>query len=288
MQKRTLAIHDISCFGRCSLTVALPILSAAGIETPIIPTAILSTHTGGFTDFTFRDLSKDIMPIINHWISLDLRFDSIYSGYLGSVSQIDLLISAASMLSNKNNKRPLVFVDPVMADHGSLYKSFPESFPMEMKRLCQHADIIVPNITEACLLTNIPYKEGPYTKDYIHKLLSELKALGNKQIVITGIYFNDKQIGAVSYDCTSDSINYHFTNKINGSYHGTGDIFSSVLLSGILNNFSLSDSVDFAAQFTYSAIARTIGNIEDIRFGVNFEEGLYELASKFQKPNLTK
>ncbi len=163
-QKRIVAIHDISCFGRCSLTVALPIISAFGIETSIIPTAVLSTHTGGFSDFTYRDLTDDILPIVNHWKSLGLNFDAIYTGFLGSFEQIDIIDQVFELLKTPQT---LIIVDPVMADNGELYKIFPKDFPKGMKKLCQKADILIPNLTEAALLLDEPYKPGPYTKEYI-------------------------------------------------------------------------------------------------------------------------
>ncbi|MDD4002607.1 MAG: bifunctional hydroxymethylpyrimidine kinase/phosphomethylpyrimidine kinase, partial [Clostridia bacterium] len=158
-QLRVAAFHDISCAGRCSLTVALPIISAAGIEVSIVPTAVLSTHTGGLSGYTYRDLSCDLIPIINHWKTLDLKFDALYSGFLGSAEQIDIMSQIFDSLKTRDN---LIIIDPVMADEGSLYKVYDKSYPQGMKKLCKKADIIVPNITEAALLTDMPYTKGPY------------------------------------------------------------------------------------------------------------------------------
>ena len=169
-QKRVCAIHDISCFGKCSLTVALPIISSAGIEVSVVPTIILSTHTGGITGYTRRDLSGDILPIISHWQSLNLTFDAIYTGYLGSFEQLDIVSEVIARLRSDEN---LIIVDPVMADNGRLYTGFSEDFPSGMLKLVQKADIIVPNITEATLLWESLH-EGPYTKEYINKLLTGL------------------------------------------------------------------------------------------------------------------
>ena len=174
MQKRVAAIHDISCFGKCSLTVALPIISAAGIECAGIPTAVLSTHTGGFSGYTFRDLTEDIMPVASHWKKEGLTFDAVYTGYLGSVEQIDLVCRAVDTFGTDDM---LLIVDPVMADHGKLYGGFPENFPKEMTRLCAKADIITPNITEAAFMVDMPYCEAPHSEEYIKGLLDSLRKI---------------------------------------------------------------------------------------------------------------
>lgn len=275
MQKRVAAIHDISCFGRCSLTVALPILSAAGIETSIIPTAVLSTHTGGFSGYTFRDLTEDILAIAKHWKSLGLAFNAVYTGYLGSYSQLNLVSEIIGMLKEKDT---LIMVDPVMGDNGRLYTSFDSSFPKGMAQLCRQADVIVPNITEAALLLGEEYREGPYTPEYIEGLFRRLSGCGARQIVLTGVYFMEGQMGAAAYDCTRGEISYCFREKIPGMYHGTGDVFSSVLLSGLLNSHSMEEALKLAVDFTTEAIHRTYEAATDTRFGVNFEEGLLELA----------
>lgn len=276
-QKNVAAIHDISCFGKCSLTVALPILAAAGIETSVIPTAILSTHTGGFSEYTYRDLTKDIMPIAKHWKSLNLSFNAFYTGFLGSFEQIDLVKDIINMFKTDDT---LILVDPVMADHGKLYKVFDNDFPLGMKSLCKKADIITPNITEACLLTNTEYKEGPYEKGYIENLLEKLNKIGAKKIVLTGVYFEELNLGTACYDCKDNEISYAFTEKIHSFYHGTGDVFSSVLLSAILNEKSLKDAAQIAAEFTAGAINRSKLVGTDIRFGVNFEQEIPALLKQ--------
>ena len=195
-QKRVLAVHDISGVGKCSLTVALPIISAAGVECSVLPTAVLSTHTGGFTGFTYRDLTEDIAPIAAHWKSLRLHFDAIYTGFLGSFAQIDLVAAAIRDLSAKDT---LVAVDPVMGDNGKLYTVFDASFPPAMKKLCAGADLIMPNLTEATLMLGEEYREGPYEKTYIKGLLQRLaKAIPTRQIVLTGVYFDDRALGAAT------------------------------------------------------------------------------------------
>jgi pyridoxine kinase len=275
-QKRVAAIHDISCFGRCSLTVALPILSAAGIETSVIPTAVLSTHTGGFEGYTFRDLTEDILPVAQHWRSLGLHFDAIYTGFLGSFEQLDIVSKVIDGLKDADT---LVLVDPVMADNGALYALFPESFPRGMRVLCTKADVIVPNITEAALLTGQPYREGPYEPAYIEGLLSRLVELGAGCVVLTGVYFDDIGLGAAVADA-SGCVQYAMAERVPGFYHGTGDVFGSALLAGLLTEHSLADSARIAAEFTAGSIRRTRDAGTDVRFGVNFEAGLAELAMR--------
>lgn len=276
-QKRIVAIHDISCFGKCSLTVALPIISSAGIEVSVIPTAVLSTHTGGFVGYTYRDLTDDIIPIADHWQSLNLKFDAVYTGFLGSFSQLDIVSEIFDRLKTEDN---IILVDPVMADNGKLYKIFSDNFPEGMKKLCSKADIIVPNITEALLLLGQPYIEGPYTIPYIEKILKNLSETGPKQVVLTGVYFDDKKIGTASYDKKTDTISYALSSRIKGNYHGTGDVLASALLSAILRGFSIDKAAKIAVDFTEESIARTKAAGTDIRFGVNFEEGLTKFSLK--------
>jgi pyridoxine kinase len=279
VQKRAAAIHDISCFGRCSLTVALPIISAAGIETAVIPTAVLSTHTGGIKGFTYRDLTEDIEKIVDHWKSLGLTFDSVYTGFLGSFEQIDIVIGTIGKLRSEGT---IVVVDPVMADNGKLYEIFPKNFPSGMKRLCENADVIVPNITEAVLMLGEDFKEGPYERTYIESLLRKLGKLAEK-VVLTGVFFNDTELGAAAYDRSSDSISYSFESRIPGYYHGTGDVFGSALTASLMNGIPLSEAAEIAVKFTAESIKRTFDAKTDIRFGVNFEAGLGELNELIRK-----
>lgn len=276
-QKRVMAVHDISCFGRCSLTVALPIISAVGVETSVIPTAVLSTHTGGFEGYTFRDLTDDIEPVAGHWISLDLRFDALYTGFLGSYRQLDLVSDLIDKFKTKDN---FVLIDPVMADNGVLYKIFNKDFPAGMRKLCNKADIIVPNMTEAAFLLGEEYRTGPYTREYIEDLVKRLSALGPKKIVLTGVYFDDEKLGAAAYDAESGRTEYAMTRKIGGFYHGTGDVFASALLAALISKKSLAEAALIAAEFTAESILRTKEAATDVRFGVNFEEGLGSLIAK--------
>ena len=278
-QKRVAAIHDLSGFGKCSLTVALPILSAAGIETSAIPTAILSTHTGGISGYTYRDLTEDMRPVMKHWKSLDIKFDAIYTGFLGSFEQLDIVREFFDAFRQEDN---LILVDPVMGDNGELYTVFTREFAAGMRMLCQKADIIVPNLTEAALLLDEPFHPGPYTHAYIESLLRKLGALGPQKVVLTGVYFKEDDLGAATYDRTTDTIDYVFTQKIPGYYHGTGDVFASALLSALLNDFSLIDAAAIAVHFTTDSIRRTYKAKTDYRFGVNFEQSFPDFLKELK------
>jgi len=278
-QKRVAAIHDLSGFGKCSLTVALPILSAAGIETSALPTAILSTHTGGISGYTYRDLTEDMRPVMKHWKSLDIKFDAIYTGFLGSFEQLDIVKEFFDAFRQEDN---LILVDPVMGDNGELYTVFTHEFAAGMRMLCQKADIIVPNLTEAALLLDEPYHPGPYTHAYIESLLRKLGTLGPQKVVLTGVYFKEDELGAATYDRTTDTIDYVFTQKIHGYYHGTGDVFASALLSALLNDFSLIDAAAIAVHFTTDSIRRTYKAKTDYRFGVNFEQSFPDFLKELK------
>lgn len=278
-QKRIAAIHDLSGFGKCSLTVALPILSAAGIETSALPTAILSTHTGGISGYTYHDLTEDMRPVMKHWKSLDIKFDAIYTGFLGSFEQLDIVKEFFDAFRQEDN---LILVDPVMGDNGELYTVFTREFAAGMRMLCQKADIIVPNLTEAALLLDEPFHPGPYTHAYIESLLRKLGALGPQKVVLTGVYFKEDELGAATYDRTTDTIDYVFTQKIPGYYHGTGDVFASALLSALLNDFSLIDAAAIAVHFTTDSIRRTYKAKTDYRFGVNFEQSFPDFLKELK------
>lgn len=265
-QNSVAAIHDISGFGRCSLTVALPLLSAMGIKTSVIPTAVLSTHTGGFKGNTFHDLTSDIEPIAKHWKTEGLTFDAVYTGYLCSPAQVNSVISA---IDHIKNEKTVIVVDPVMGDNGYSYSGFTRSFPSYMLRLCQKAHIITPNITEACMLSGMPYKESGYDKEYIELLLNKLYGLTNAKIVLTGVSFEDKKIGAALYE--DGEISFVFADKQSKSFHSTGDIFASVLTGAALTGRSLKSSAQIAVNFVSLCIKQTIKDKTDSRFGVNFE-----------------
>ena len=271
-QKRVAAIHDISCFGKCSLTVALPVLSAVGIETAVIPTAILSTHTGGFSGYTFNDLTDDILPVANHWKKEGIDVDAVYTGYLGSKQQIAIVKEAIDIIKREGG---LTVVDPVMADHGKLYGGFPDDFPMEMKKLCAIADIITPNITEAVLMLGMEFKRPPHTKEYIEKIIDGLSGITKGKIVLTGVCFDNENIGAATLE--NGKISYVFNKIVNAAYHGTGDVFASTLLGAILNGKDLGEAAQIACDFTASCIEYTNKKEPQMRYGVNFEANLPKL-----------
>ena len=270
-QKRVAAIHDISCVGRCSLTVALPILSAAGFDTSVLPTAILSTHTGGFEGFTYRDLTDDIKPISNHWKSLNIQFDALYSGFLGSFEQIDLV---ADLFDTFRGNKTLVMVDPVMADNGVLYSIYSPEMAKGMTKLCAKADIIVPNLTEAAFLLEEDYIGESYSQEYIEKTLKRLSSLGAKKVVLSGVSFQKDKLGAAAFNSDTGKISYAFNDKIDGYFHGTGDVFGSALLSGLLNDFSLEEAIQIAVDYTHRCISLTQKAELERRYGVCFEKAI--------------
>ncbi len=278
MQKKVLAINDISCIGRCSLTVALPIISSVGIECSILPTAILSTHTGGFLGYTFLDFTAEMKKVSSHWLSLNRTFDAIYTGFLGSTEQVEVVKEIVEKFKNKN----LIIVDPAMADNGELYKLFNNNFPNEMKKLCLIADVIIPNITEACLLTNYQYQKDNHSDEYIDGLLQALLNQGMKNIVLTGVSKQNGQIGAICYNYDTKEKYYYDQEIIPGYYHGTGDVFASVLSACLVKNKTIEESTKIAVDITVASIKETIKykNI-DIKYGVCFEEVLPLLISKF-------
>ena len=280
MHKRILAVHDISCIGRCSLTVALPILSVAGIETSVLPTAVLSTHTGNFEGYTFRDLTDDIEPICEHWKSLNIKFDAIYTGYLGSVRQIELV---EKLINSFSHDKTIVIVDPVMGDNGKLYSNLTPDFVMGFRRLSKRADIITPNLTEATFLLDIPYEKDGYTKEQIEYILKELSKLGPEKIVLTGVSFTSSRLGCAVYDMNSGGVEFILEQKVEGMFHGTGDVFASSLIAGLMNELPLVKAVKLAESFTADAIRRTDKEGGETRYGVNFEEGLADFSQNIKK-----
>jgi pyridoxine kinase len=274
-QKRVLAISDISCVGKCSLTVALPIISAFGIETSVLPTAILSTHTGGFTGYTYRDLTGDIFGIVEHLASLGLHFNAIYTGFLGSIEQVDIVKSAIDTLRSEDTQ---IIVDPAMADNGKLYASFGENFPRKMRELCCMADIIVPNTTEAALLLEEEYTTENINSTRAREILEKLCQLSEdrlKKAVLTGVQDKSKEgviYGAASFDARAQSFDFYGEEKIGDMYHGSGDVWASVLVGALVSGQGLEAAMRRAVSFTKNAIARTHAHKRDERFGLEFEE----------------
>lgn len=278
-QKRVATIQDISCFGKCSLTVALPIISAIGVETAIIPTAVLSTHTGGFSGFTFRDLTEDIDKIREHWKSIDLDFDVIYTGYLGSFEQIEKVREFLKAFKNDNN---ISLIDPAMGDNGRLYTGFTPEFALEMGKLCSVADVIVPNLTEAAFMLGEEFVGEDYDKEYILSLLKRLSGLGAKNIILTGISYEKGKIGAVTYSAGTEEYNEYFTDKIGDSFHGTGDIFASVCAGFLARGLSIEESSRLACDYVVLSIKATLGD-DAHWYGVRFEDELSFLTDMSKK-----
>lgn len=276
--KRIVTIQDISCIGKCSLTVALPIISAMGVETAVIPTAVLSTHTM-FSDVTFADLTDQIAPITRHWQKERFTFDAIYTGYLGSFEQIDL---ASKVIRDFKQENTLVFVDPVMADNGKLYAGFDQDFAMEMKKLCSQADIIVPNITEASLMTGIPYREIQ-EESYLLELLQALAKLGPRYAILTGVSPIPGRIGIMGIETTTGTIFRYDTPKQPVSYHGTGDIFSSTFVGAVMNHKTILEALTIACDYTARTIQVTVEDPHSRNYGVNFETTLPELMKWLEK-----
>ena len=276
--KKILTIQDISCFGKCSITIALPVLSAMGIETVILPTAVLSTHTM-FKNFVVKDLSDQLIPITNHWKSEGIRFDAIYTGYLGSAEEIEI---AERIFEEFKTDDTLIFIDPVMADNGKLYPAFDMEYARQNASLCAKADIIVPNITEACFMTDTEYKEE-YDEAYILTLLDRLAKLGSRKVVLTGVSLSEGKTGIYGLDTETGKTFVYQNDRVNASYHGTGDLFSSVSLGGIVRGLPLLDSFRIAADYTARTIQVTQENPENPWYGVDFETTLPELMDTLRK-----
>jgi len=274
--KRIITVQDISCVGKCSLTVALPVISAMGVEACVLPTAVLSTHTA-FKGFTFRDLTGDLPAITRHWQEEKINFDAIYTGYLGSLEQINLM---HQLIKDFGGGSTRVIVDPCMADNGSLYSGFTPEFAKAMAGLCAKADVIVPNLTEASFLLGQPYVASGYNKDYIEELIKKLAGLGARRVVLKGISFDEKKIGIASYDSDSQKINWYFHEKMPQNFHGTGDIFASVLTGALVRDFSLDKACRLAADFVVESIRATLSHKDYNWYGVDFETALLSLISQ--------
>ncbi len=264
--KKIVTIQDISCVGQCSLTVALPILSACGVETCVLPSAVLSTHTAGFSGYTFRDLTEDMPAIKDHWVKEGITFDGVYTGYLGSAKQIQYVKEIAAATAPQG----VMIVDPAMADNGKLYPGFDGAFVEEMKGLCATADYLVPNLTEACLLTDTPYQTD-YDRAYIDGILEKLLALGAKTIIFTGVSYQEGKTGVVVH--SADNSEYYEHEFLAGSCHGTGDIYSSAFAGALMRGKSPFDAARIAADYTVACIKETAKH-EGHWYGAAFEPAL--------------
>jgi pyridoxine kinase len=272
---KILTIQDISCVGQCSLTVALPIISACGIETCVLPSAVLSTHTAGFSGYTFRDLTEDMPAIKDHWVKEGIRFDAIYTGYLGSTKQIDYV---ADIFDSVGADNCVKIVDPAMADNGNLYPGFDAAFVEAMKKLCGKADFVIPNITEACFLTGVEYKTQ-YDRAYIDLILEKLAALGCRNVIFTGISYEEGQTGVVVYE--NGNYAYYQHEKLTNSCHGTGDIYASAFVGALVRGKSAYDAARIAADYTVECIKAT-ARLDNHWYGAAFESVILKLIQALQ------
>ena len=270
MYKRVLTIQDISCVGQCSLTVALPIISACGVETAVLPSAVLSTHTAGFSGFTFRDLASDMDGICSHWEKEKIAFDGIYTGYLGSLEQIDTIKDIVKR--TLKDGAPFI-MDPAMADNGKLYPAFDLVYANKMKELCPIAEYVIPNITEACYLTDMPYKEE-YDEAYVKEITDRLLALGTKCVVLTGVSYQKGKTGVLV--ATKENTYYYQHDKLSNSCHGTGDIYASAFVGALVNGKRAEEAAKIAADYTVLCIKET-AKVENHWYGACFEPVLGEL-----------
>lgn len=274
--KKVLTVQDISCVGQCSLTVALPIISACGIETCVLPSAVLSTHTAGFSGYTFRDLTEDMPAITAHWQKEGIRFDAIYTGYLGSTKQIDYV---AELFETVAAEQCVRIVDPAMADNGKLYPGFDPEFVEAMKSLCGKADYVLPNITEACFLTGVEYRET-YDRAYIDLLLQKLTALGCRNVVFTGISYAPGKTGVVVYE--DGRYSYYEHDRLPNSCHGTGDVYASAFVGAFVRGKSAFDAARIAADYTVACIEATAEE-ENHWYGAKFETSLIKLIRALEE-----
>lgn len=268
--KRILTIQDISCVGQCSLTVALPILSACGLETAILPSAVLSTHSVGFRDFTFRDLTEDIPAIQHHWQQEGIRFQAVYTGYLGSARQIEMVKDICRNLLVPGGKK---IVDPAMADRGELYPVFDMDFVQEMKKLVGEGDIVLPNITEASLLTDTEYREE-YDEEYICGLVAGIHRLGAGTVVLTGVSYDANSTGVLVSEQGKQT--YYRHELLDRGCHGTGDVYASSFVGAYMHGKTVPEAAQIAADYTLACIKNTLDD-PDHWYGVKFEPVLGEL-----------
>ena len=280
--KRIAAIHDLSCFGRCALTVVIPALSSMGYQAIPVPTALLSSHTGGFDDMHFEDLTNFMNKTAEHFDRLDIKFDAIYTGFLGSEEQIDVVLNFIKRFSSKDT---LIFVDPVMGDDGVLYSTYNDILRDRMKELCSVAHVITPNLTEACFLSNTPYRDTSDMTEaeafaFADDMRVKLSALGEAKTVITGIPHKGGMFGTYSHteDEVSDGYMYS-VERVRRSYPGTGDLFASVLLGCMLQGDELSSAIRFASDYIRNVMSYSANFDTPEREGVAFEHLLGELVS---------
>ena len=274
MSKTTkiLTIQDISCYGQCSITVALPVISAFGIETAVLPSAVLSTHTSGFTDFTVRDLTEDLPEIRKHWEKEGISFDAIYTGFIASQEQLDYI---KDIINSRLKEGGLVFVDPAMADHGEFYNGFDQEFADAMGELCKLGDFILPNTTEACYILHKPWKET-FSKEEMIEMAKELSQFTKRYVILKGYENDNDEMGMIVLDKEEDTLDIVYNDKVDYVSHGTGDVFASSFVGSIMLGKTPTSAAKIAGEFTKKAIEKTIGD-ETHTYGVKFEQAIPEL-----------
>lgn len=273
--KRIASIQDFSCIGSCSQTIALPVLSAMGVECVALPTALLSAHTA-FDGFVSLDLTPQLPAIMAHWRAMHLRFDAVYTGYLASAEQVGLV---GALLDGMDERPALTLIDPVMGDNGALYAGFSESFPQAMRALCSRADVLTPNVTEACLLTETAYspvQDAAQTR----RLLERLLELGCRAAVLTGLRVDgDMAVAALQRDGTGTLVRTSYIPEV---FHGTGDLFASTCAGALVQGAPLERAVRLAADYVALTLRRTVQAPDRRWYGVNFQETLPELMARWQ------
>lgn len=275
-QKRLVTIQDLSCFGKCSITVALPVISALGTETVVLPTAVLSTHTGEFKNYTFHPLYDQFKGICDHWESLGVEFDSIYVGYIGSSELIDAVSDFIDRFKKENT---VVFIDPAMADNGRFYSGLDENYALKLVSLCRKADIISPNMTEAMIMSGNCPADYKKTND-IKKIAAALSDIC-ENVIITGVH-NEKTISTIAYEKSTGNISSADKPLYDGVFYGSGDLFASAFIGMYLTGASLSEAVKNASDFVNDCILKTIDERDKYWYGLKFEQSLHILTD-YQK-----
>ena len=278
--KRICAVHDISGFGKCSLTVALPVVSATGVECACIPTALLSTHTGEFTGWTRRDLTDQMLPIARHWADCGIEFDGIYSGYLASPEQELVLEEVIGTLAGPDT---LVICDPAMADNGVYYSGFDDGMTEAFRRLCARADVITPNVTEAALLSGAEFRPAPHSRGYIDRLFDGLERHAGRFIAITGVPPAAGVIGTAVRDRQTGEERSAMSAALPGMFYGTGDIFASAFSALLVRGASVGDALDAAAGLVRESIERCYERGAPRPYGVDFEGALPDYVRRVQE-----
>ena len=276
MTPRVAAIHDMSGFGRCSLTVAIPILSAMGIQCCPLLTAYLSTHTGGFEGFTFLDMTDEMPKAAAHWKQLGLTFQALYSGFLGSERQIGIV---EAFIQTFRAPGTVVVVDPVMGDHGRVYQTYTPAMCAGTAHLAARADVITPNLTEAALLLDIPYQDLPSGESGCREIVERLSLEGTRSVVLTGASAEADTTGAVCFDAASGRVHTIQTRRVPQEFHGTGDVFASVLTGALVQGAALPQATRAAVDFVRLCAERTAGQGLPMREGVDFEPLLGTLTT---------